>query len=127
MYQTRHTDMESTDTQVYVKGSQMDWESVGPGLKRKVLGYDAGLMLVHVDFEEGAVGQLHHHPHRQVSYVESGRFEVQVNGRKEVLEAGDSFFIPPDVEHGAVALEAGRLLDVFAPAREDFVEDLTSE
>ena len=34
---------------------------------------------------------------------------------------GDSFLVPPDAVHGAVAVEAGVLVDVFTPMRDDFV------
>ncbi len=77
--------------------------------------------MVLVRFEKGAIGSLHHHRHRQVSYVESGSFEVTIEGRSEVLKQGDSFFVAPDLVHGVVALEAGCLVDVFSPAREDFL------
>ena len=43
--------------------------------------------------------------------------------RGEAPEAGDSFLVPPDAVHGAVAVEAGVLVDVFTPMREDFVKD----
>ncbi|MCG8333261.1 MAG: cupin domain-containing protein, partial [Proteobacteria bacterium] len=33
------------------------------------------------------------------------------------------FYIPPGVDHGAVALEDGILIDVFSPLREDFIQD----
>ncbi|RYZ56943.1 MAG: cupin domain-containing protein, partial [Chitinophagaceae bacterium] len=78
-------------------------------------------MMVLVRFEKGAVGTLHHHEHRQVSYVESGRFEVEIDGVKKVLQKGDCFFVAPSLVHGVVALEAGSLVDVFIPAREDFI------
>jgi quercetin dioxygenase-like cupin family protein len=56
-----------------------------------------------------------------VTYVEAGRFEVEIGGARRTLEAGDGFFVPPEVEHGVTALERGSLIDVFAPAREDFL------
>ena len=71
--------------------------------------------------KKNAVGALHHHPHRQVSYVESGRFEVTINGEKKMLKQGDCFFVAPEAMHGVVALEDGILVDVFTPAREDFL------
>lgn len=105
----------------FVSG-QGDWENVGPGVTRKILGFDKELMLVCARFEKGAVGTLHHHPHRQVTYVASGRFEVEIDGEKQTLDEGDSFFVGPELVHGAKALEAGTLVDVFAPAREDFLK-----
>jgi quercetin dioxygenase-like cupin family protein len=106
---------------VFVKRTGVAWEDLGGGLQRQILGYDESIMMVRVRFMEGAVGALHQHPHRQTTLVESGRFEVEIAGEKQVLEAGDGFYIPPNVEHGVVALEAGVLADVFTPAREDFL------
>lgn len=99
-----------------------DWETVAPGVERKILGYDAALMMVGVKFQNGAIGAMHHHPHRQVSYVAAGRFEVVVDGQTRTLSTGDSFFVPPEAVHGVVALSEGVLIDVFAPAREDFIK-----
>lgn len=113
--------MEIGTSDVFVKSSDVEWASAGDGVKRQILGFDDGIMLVRVVFDKGAIGELHHHPHRQVSYVESGRFEVEVEGEKVVLGKGDGFYIPPESIHGAVALEEGCLIDVFAPAREEFV------
>ena len=112
---------ESIKGKPFISSGEIDWESLGGGVERKILGYDDQLMMVLVRFEKGAIGSLHHHVHRQVSYVESGRFEVTIDGNKKILEQGDSFFVAPDLVHGVVALEAGSLLDIFAPARKDFV------
>jgi unsaturated pyranuronate lyase len=105
----------------FVKAEGVEWEDAGQGIRRKILGYDADLMMVRVEFRSGAVGYAHTHPHRQVTYVESGRFEVEIDGRKEILGRGDSFIAGPDVRHGVTALENGCLIDVFNPAREDFL------
>ena len=105
----------------FITSADIEWEAPDPGITRQVLGYDGELMLVRVVFEAGAVGSEHAHPHRQVTYVESGAFEVTIDGETATLRRGDSFFVAPDLRHGAVCLEAGELLDVFAPARETFV------
>lgn len=106
----------------FVTGAERPWEELGGGVSRQILGYDEQLMMVRVRFEGGAVGALHHHPHRQATYVESGCFRVELGERVRVLHAGDAFFAAPDVEHGVVALEAGVLVDVFTPARADFLK-----
>lgn len=99
----------------------IEWEVLDGGVDRKILGYDDEIMMVRVRFEKGAIGSLHHHVHRQISYVESGKFEITVDGNKKVLQQGDCFFVSPDLVHGAVALEQGSLIDIFAPARQDFL------
>lgn len=96
-------------------------EDLGDGITRQILGYGPEIMIVRVWFEKGAVGQVHAHRHSQSTYVESGSFEVFIDGEKRVLDAGDSFYIAPHLNHGAVCLEAGVLIDTFSPAREDFL------
>ena len=105
----------------FIRGAEQHWEDLGGGTRRQMLGYDEALMMVRVEFEAGAVGAMHRHPHRQVTYVEAGSFEVEIGGTKRTIERGDSFFVPPDVEHGVFALEPGILVDVFTPARQDFL------
>lgn len=105
----------------FVFSGDYEWENVGDGVRRKILGYDKDLMLVLVDFKKGAVGYLHKHPHKQISYLVKGSFEVTIGIEKKVQKAGDVYFIPPNIEHGVLALEDGAIIDVFNPHREDFV------
>ena len=81
------------------------------------------LLLVKVSFDKGGVGTLHQHPHSQITHVESGVFEVEIGEEKKILKGGDAFYIPPNMLHGAVCLEAGILIDVFSPMREDFIDN----
>jgi len=99
----------------------LEWGPAGDGIRRKILTYNAQVMMVRVDFEAGAVGTPHSHPHIQCSLVERGVFDVTIAGRTERLKQGDSFLVPSNAVHGAVAVEAGVLLDVFTPMREDFI------
>ena len=107
----------------YIRSSDVVLEKVSPGMTRQIMGYDKNLMLVKVNFEKGAIGYKHTHPHQQVSYVVEGKFEVEIGGKKETLEKGDAFVIPSNIEHGAVCVEDGVLIDTFSPMREDFVEN----
>ena len=97
------------------------WTDLGNGNRRRVLIYTPELMQVEFGFDKGAVGALHSHPHVQVSYVAEGRFEVTIDGNTQVVDTGGSFIVPSGLEHGVVALEAGRLVDVFTPPRADFL------
>jgi unsaturated pyranuronate lyase len=106
----------------FITTKETGWQAMGAGIRRQILGHGPDLMMVRVDFEKGAIGALHQHPHRQVTYVAAGRFEASVNGATRTLEAGDCFFVAADQPHGVVALEAGTLVDVFTPTREDFLK-----
>jgi quercetin dioxygenase-like cupin family protein len=104
-------------------GDRTPRESVGEGLTRRIFGYDDSILMAKVEFKVGAVGEIHAHPHSQASYVESGEFDVFIDGVEKRLGPGDSFYIEPNLDHGAVCRKAGVLLDVFSPVREDFLNE----
>ncbi len=107
----------------FMKGSEEKKVVAGEGIIRQNLGFDDSLFLARVSFESNSIGYTHAHPHSQVAYVESGVFDFTVGSETRRLEAGDCAYIPPDTDHGAVCVEAGVLLDIFSPIREDFLED----
>lgn len=108
---------------LFLLDKDVEEEAVGGGVTRKILGYDDTIMMVRAIFEEGSIGYVHAHPHSQVTFVESGSFDFTIGTETRRLGAGDSTYIPPDIDHGAVCLEAGVLLDVFSPVREDFLKE----
>jgi quercetin dioxygenase-like cupin family protein len=98
-----------------------DWEDAEPGVRRRILVAQGRLMLMEVQFAAGAAGYEHQHPHEQISYCVSGRFEYSLDGRAHVLSTGESIYVPGNVRHGAKALDAGTLIDVFTPIRGDLL------
>lgn len=92
-----------------------------PGVARKVMGYTDDVMMCEISFEAGAKGNVHTHPHTQVTYVAEGKFEFTVDGETKVVSKGDCVLMPPNAVHGTVCIEAGKLVDVFAPKRDDFI------
>jgi quercetin dioxygenase-like cupin family protein len=107
---------------VFIENDDISWEQVGEGVKRKIMAFNESLMVVKVQFESGGIGSLHQHYHTQITHVESGVFTIEIGSEKKVLRAGDAFNVPSNVMHGAVCLEAGVLIDVFNPMREDFLK-----
>ena len=95
---------------------------LGGGVSRRVLAHTDRLMIVEVNFEAGGEGSVHTHPHCQNTYVRSGRFRFTVDGEPVEVGPGDTLAFPPDIPHGTLCLEAGTLLDIFTPMREDFVK-----
>lgn len=92
-----------------------------PGITRRILARGGNMMGVEASFKKGAIGSVHKHQHEQVSYIVSGSFEYVTDGEKYHLKAGDSYYVAPNVSHGATALEDSVILDIFAPQREDFL------
>jgi quercetin dioxygenase-like cupin family protein len=107
---------------IFCLSETMDWEELGGGVSRKIMGWDNQIMMVLVKFEKGAVGSPHQHFQTQTTYCASGKFEFTVGDEKQVVKDGDGLYIPPNIVHGAVCLEEGVLIDVFSPVREDFLD-----
>ena len=97
-------------------------QSGGENITRRILAYTDGLMCVENTFAAGAVGALHSHPHTQITYVVSGVFSFTIDGETRTVRAGDTMLKTDGVIHGCVCEEAGILLDIFIPMREDFVK-----
>ena len=49
----------------FVKADPERAETVAPGIRRQLLGHGAAIMGARVWFSEGAVGDVHSHPHTQ--------------------------------------------------------------
>jgi unsaturated pyranuronate lyase len=73
-----------------------------------------------VDIDPGASFPEHRHPHEQVVNVLEGTLDLVVDGQTHRLTPGQVFVIPSNVPHSGRALTACRVLDVFAPVREDY-------
>lgn len=104
-----------------VHGSGVAPVNCEPGVTRKVLAHSPGVMMCEFSFLKGARGNVHAHPHEQVSYVAKGSFLFRVGDAVTRVSAGDSVLIPSGVEHGVEALQDAMLVDVFTPRRDDFL------
>lgn len=92
-----------------------------PGVTRKVLSYTEELMMCEITFEKGAQGNFHAHPHLQITYIAEGSFSFTIGEETKIVHKGDSVYMPANVTHGVTALEAGILVDVFSPKRDEFI------
>ena len=108
--------------QTFVHPENIPYIELGGGTRRRIGAYNGEMMLVEVNFDEGAVGADHSHPHTQISYVLSGEFTYHIEGETRRMTAGDSIVVKGGKVHGCACVKAGTLLDIFAPMREDFVK-----
>jgi quercetin dioxygenase-like cupin family protein len=82
------------------------------------------IMVAQVELTGGCVVPQHAHVHEQITLVLDGclRLKVGADGEESYeLRAGDVICLPSNVPHAAEALEDTRLLDVFSPPREDWL------
>jgi len=90
------------------------------GASRKTLAVGEKMMIVEFTFREGSVLPAHKHPNEQVGYVVKGRLKLRIGEAEHDLEAGDSYYIEPNVEHSATIIDDSKIIDVFCPPREDY-------
>lgn len=74
-----------------------------------------------MNYVAGNFATEHTHPHEQSGYVISGQYHMTVDGQEYELNPGDSYAIPGNVPHSFRVMEAGEVIDVFTPVREDYL------
>lgn len=90
-------------------------------VKREILSAEGALMLVKVELVKGFVGDVDQHHQEQISYIEKGVVEFEVNGVKRILKQGDVQYIPSNIIHRVKVIAACTILDVFTPLRNDLL------
>ena len=113
----------ATPKAAFHRWSDVPHEQVTPQLGRRLVTGDH-VMLAQVDLTRGCIVPKHSHVHEQLTLVISGclRLSVGDDGAETYdLRAGDVLCLPSNVPHGAEALEDTRVLDVFNPPREDWL------
>jgi cupin superfamily acireductone dioxygenase involved in methionine salvage len=64
---------------------------------------------------------FHKHPNEISGYVISGKYNLKFDGQEYTLSTGDTYSIPANVEHSIEIIEAGEVVDVFSPIRQDYL------
>jgi quercetin dioxygenase-like cupin family protein len=90
-----------------------------PGFRARVV-HSARTSESWVEADAGASFPEHQHPHEQIVNVLEGELELTAGGVTHRLTAGRVLVIPPDVPHSGRAITACRVLDIFAPTRDDY-------
>ena len=82
--------------------------------------HGAGTTLGYVHIRSGSELPSHHHVHEQITFILEGQLEMNIGGETMLLSAGDSHVIPSNTPHSAIARADCVVIDVFAPARDDY-------
>ena len=98
---------------------QLPVREIFPGLRARLVHTDR---VTHswVDVDAGATFPDHQHPHEQIVNVLSGELELTVAGEIHRLTPGMVYVIPPNAPHSGRGITACRVLDTFAPVRDDY-------
>ena len=91
------------------------------GVQFQVLAIGQNSMVCKMLYRKTDSVPAHAHPNEQSGYVISGKYKLKFGNNDQILEAGDSYAIPENVEHSFEILEAGEVVDVFTPIRQDYL------
>lgn len=67
---------------------------------------------------------LHSHPHEQIGMVYGGEAKLKIGDEERTVKKGDFYCVPANVPHSDIAIgdTSFIMLDIFYPARKDFIE-----
>jgi len=91
------------------------------GVSFDVLAVGQKSMVTRMNYRVGDKVPLHSHPNEQSGYVISGKYRIKYQDINEVLNTGDSYSVPENVEHSWEVLEDGEVIDTFIPPRQDYL------
>lgn len=100
--------------------SLIETEQLNPLIARQVI-HGEKLTIGRLFLKKGAVVPEHSHHHEQITLLEQGRLLFTIDGREQELAAGQALDIPSRSVHKVLALEDSVAIDVFSPAREDWI------
>jgi quercetin dioxygenase-like cupin family protein len=106
---------------MFNKADTLGYREVLDGVKLKTLVHGDRTLMSEFVLRAGASIPPHRHPHEQTGYLASGCLRLTMGEESLRAEAGDSWCIPGDIEHGVEVLEDSVAVEVFAPVREDYI------
>ena len=90
-----------------------------PGLRARLI-HSERVTHSWVEVDAGATFPEHQHPHEQIVSVLSGELQLVVEGISHALTPGVVFIIPANAKHSGGSTSGCRVLDAFAPVRDDY-------
>ena len=102
-----------------------DWnrvkqEQMNSRIVRKVI-HSAHMTIARLELQKDATVPEHSHANEQISMVERGALKFFLEGREQIVRAGEVLAIPPHAPHAVEVLEDSVVVDVFSPPREDWI------
>jgi quercetin dioxygenase-like cupin family protein len=106
---------------MFTKGNEVQNRDVVPGITMKTTVFGDTMLMTEFHLQKGVNLPPHRHPHEQAGYLITGKLILTIDGREFATMPGDSWDIPGDVMHSAVAVEESVAIEVFSPVREDYL------
>jgi quercetin dioxygenase-like cupin family protein len=103
-----------------IRWDDLPEERVNALVTRRVI-HTPAMTIIQLSYKQGGIVPMHHHVHEQVSMVLSGLMQMKMGGESIIVGAGESLAVPSNAPHLAEALEDSTVVEVFVPARTDWI------
>ena len=104
---------------MYTRLSNITQNELLPGFNVRFVHGDL-MTTAHWDIEKDVVLPEHSHIHEQIAIVTEGKFELIIEGKSTVCEPGGVMVIPSNAIHSGRAITDCKIIDIFAPVREEY-------
>ena len=92
-----------------------------PGIKQKTLVFGERTLMTEFLLAKNSALPNHAHPYEQTGYLVKGHIVLRIGEAEYAATPGASWCIPMNVTHGARILEDSIAIEVFSPARADYL------
>ena len=106
---------------MFQKQNDSGYHNALEGIEQKTLVYGAKTLMTEFLLRKGSVLPCHSHPHEQTGYLVKGYIRLSIGSDQYEVQAGDSWCIPAEVEHGAEIIQDSVAIEVFSPVRTDYL------
>lgn len=106
----------------FINADKLPKMELFPGALSSIVAGES-IMLSFLVMEQGSKVPEHSHPHEQAGLLLEGKLQFRIGGEEMVMEPGDAFIVPSNMVHAGVVVEGpAKVLDIFNPPREDYVD-----
>jgi quercetin dioxygenase-like cupin family protein len=106
---------------MFSKKTETGYRQVRPGVNFRTLASGERTHLTEFRLAKGSVIPEHAHPHEQTGYLVAGRMTFTIAGERFETLPGDGWNIPGGVSHSVDVAEDCVVIEVFSPARKDYL------
>jgi quercetin dioxygenase-like cupin family protein len=92
------------------------------GIKIKTINFGASMLMTEFLLQKDSILPEHSHLNEQSGYLVKGRIKLFINGIPKICKPGDSWCIAENVKHKAEIMEDSVAVEVFSPARDDYLK-----
>ena len=106
---------------MFTKGIDVQPVDIVQGITMKTTVFGEKTLMTEFHLRKDVTLPSHSHPHEQTGYLVSGKLILRIENNEFTAVPGDSWCVPGNVPHSAIALEESVAIEVFSPVRNEYL------